>query len=401
MRFIVLLLVGVLPLFAAGCDRAVALPQYSAAQIVVSGQGFPIDIAINQLTGTIYWGNQANGLLQSLPRGASSPTTLVNGLQDVQGVGVDAAGNVYYDEYRQFGVLYKLPAGSSTPEVLATNLDYPNFMSVDAAGDVYFITGQTCGNTIAEYNATTKTVSTILTAPVLDEVFIHPSGDLYFATCSNDQIERLAKGSMTPQVIYTWNGTKNAWYNFPSGIAVDAAGNVFFTIYAQSVDLLPAGGSTLTILASESQDGYGHQMALDKNDNVFFTDSAGGNIWEIPAETTPVSSYTPSTPTTSPLQMPQPPQPETSQSTSNTQQLVLALAVVAAVVIAVAFLYSRRKGQTVKKTEKVEPEAKATSQEAVVQTEKPTPPKKNFCIECGSELPLKSKFCNNCGTRQP
>jgi ribosomal protein L40E len=26
---------------------------------------------------------------------------------------------------------------------------------------------------------------------------------------------------------------------------------------------------------------------------------------------------------------------------------------------------------------------------------------KNFCVECGSELPLKSKFCNNCGTKQP
>lgn len=26
---------------------------------------------------------------------------------------------------------------------------------------------------------------------------------------------------------------------------------------------------------------------------------------------------------------------------------------------------------------------------------------KNFCIECGTELPLDSKFCNECGTKQP
>ena len=102
---------------------------------------------------------------------------------------------------------------------------------------------------------------------------------------------------------------------------------------------------------------------------------------------------------TSPLQMPQPPQQTATQS-NNIPQLALG-AVIVAVVIAAVFLFSRRKGQPVKKTEKVEPEAKkATSQEAVVQTEKPTPSKKNFCIECGNELPPKSKFCNNCGTKQ-
>jgi ribosomal protein L40E len=25
---------------------------------------------------------------------------------------------------------------------------------------------------------------------------------------------------------------------------------------------------------------------------------------------------------------------------------------------------------------------------------------KQFCLECGSELPLGSKFCNKCGTKQ-
>jgi len=98
---------------------------------------------------------------------------------------------------------------------------------------------------------------------------------------------------------------------------------------------------------------------------------------------TPTPSAVTSTPS---LQMPQPPQPEITQSTNNTPTLALALAV-AAVVIAAAFMYSRRKGQ-VKKAEKTD-------------TKKTSPSKKNFCIECGSELPLKSKFCNNCGNEQP
>lgn len=80
----------------------------------------------------------------------------------------------------------------------------------------------------------------------------------------------------------------------------------------------------------------------------------------------------------------------TASQSNHTSQLALALAVVAAVVIGAAFLYSRRKQQPkITKAEKVEP-----------QTEKVMPPK-NFCIECGSELRPNSKFCDNCGTKQP
>ncbi len=48
---LVLLLAGVIPLFAQGSGQAAALPQYSAPQIL-SNQNFPIDIAVDQVTGT-------------------------------------------------------------------------------------------------------------------------------------------------------------------------------------------------------------------------------------------------------------------------------------------------------------------------------------------------------------
>jgi hypothetical protein len=42
-----------------------------------------------------------------------------------------------------------------------------------------------------------------------------------------------------------------------------------------------------------------------------------------------------------------------------------------------------------------------TTAERVDSKTKESASGKNFCVECGSELPLKSKFCNSCGTKQP
>jgi hypothetical protein len=93
------------------------------------------------------------------------------------------------------------------------------------------------------------------------------------------------------------------------------------------------------------------------------------------------------------LQMPQPPQPTAIQSTNNTQ-LVLALAVIAAIVLGGLFLYSRRKGQPkVTQAEKVDIDATRLSTKTVEG--------KRFCIECGNELSPNLKFCDSCGTKQP
>jgi hypothetical protein len=283
-----------LPIAEAQLTSVWALPGYGPAQIIASGQGFPLGIAVGS-DGSVYWANQhpfGSGQIVKLAPGTTSPTVLVSGLSYALGVGVDAAGNVYYDEYMQ-GSLYELPVGSSTPKILATGLNYPNFISVDTAGDVYMITGQTCGNTIVEYSAKTGIVSTIMTYPQLDGIFIHPSGDLYFAICSSNplQIGLLTKGSSTPQIVYTGSQQNSQWYNWVAGVAVDATRNIFFTIYALSVQVLPQGANMPQVLATSSQDGYGHQLAVDLKDDIFFTDSYAGNIWKIPANTTPVPEF--------------------------------------------------------------------------------------------------------------
>ena len=140
-----------------------------------------------------------------------------------------------------------------------------------------------------------------------------------------------------------------------------------------------------------------------------------GYTVSIASSTTQVSltySSTPSAVISTPsLQMPQPPQQTATQSTNNTQQLVLALAFIAAVVIGAAFLYARRKQQPkVKKTKakKVDSrreQLKPTKAEEVDTPVAPLSTKtaegKRLCIECGNELPPNLKFCDSCGAKQP
>jgi hypothetical protein len=252
----------------------------------------------------LYWNNQhpfGSGEIVKLTPGAASPTVLVNGLSYSLGVGVDLAGNLYYDEYVE-GILYELPAGSSTPKVLATGLNYPDKIYPAANGTVFLITGQGCGNEIVRFNPTTGSLTTILTltSPNTDYgfggLFIDPAGNLYYTTCAYGTVNLLPAGSSTPQTLLTIPVTQR--FQWPNGVAADASGNVFFTVYGQSVQVLPKGSSTPEVLVSEPAftDGFAHQTALDSSDDVYFTDSYAGDVWEIPvsaAVSSTIASFQP------------------------------------------------------------------------------------------------------------
>ena len=268
--------------------------EYGSAMALVVSQSCPSGITVDS-SGTVYWVNRCSGQLLELPRRASFPSEILSGLNDPYGVGIDAAGNVYFDEYFR-GTLSILAPGSRSPQTLLSGLNYPNYMSVDSAGDIYFITGQTCGDRIVRFDASSHAVTTLLVAPQPHDpnhgfggLFVDPSGDLYYTTCDYLTLNLLRSGSSLPSTFL--NTTSR-----PMGIVVDTNGNVYYALYNDSINELAAGTSTPVVLTRQGSARL--QLAIDESGNLYYTDDIGGRIWEIPSQNSANAGVTVSTTTT-------------------------------------------------------------------------------------------------------
>ncbi len=207
---------------------------------------------------------------------------------------------------------YSGDGGAATSAKLA----YPEFVAVDSAGDV--IIPDTWNNRIREVSASTGIISTIIgngirgysgdggsainaelyepTGIVLDS-----SGNIYFAEGGN---QRVRKVTISTGVITTiaGNGTAgysgdgglatNAELNYPSGIAIDSAGNVYIADQSNNrIRKVTASTGIISTIAGNGTAGYSgdgglatsaelndpDDVALDRAGNIYLADS-GNNL---------------------------------------------------------------------------------------------------------------------------
>jgi streptogramin lyase len=256
-------------------------PSFAPAIALYKGPAAPVGVAVSA-TGTVYWTNYNTGQLLSLPAGATSPTILLSGLSRPAGLVVDSSGDLYFSE-QQAGRVSELLSGSSTPTALfSANL--VSFIAVDQSGNVYYVqtgcNGQGYTNSIVEYlraSGQTKTVlapmASVGNNPSYGQVFINSAG-LYFTTCTGE-VDLLATGAQTPQVLVS--GLQAGPTVSSNGVTADAQGDVFFTNYWNSVEMLPTGSSSPLMIATAGGTHYG--IALDTVGDVYYTDNLGGTIW--------------------------------------------------------------------------------------------------------------------------
>ena len=224
---------------------------------------------------------------------ASGAGTLVSsGLSSPSGVAVDGAGNVYIADSGN-NAIEEWNAATQGLTTLASGLYDPRGVALDGWGNAYFDNGSYSG-AFDEWNAVTQTSNTLFSADpdfLPSGLAVDAAGNVYFAETNNYGTPRIAKWYVTTQSVAPVLLT--GLNNDPQGVAVDASDNIYiadtYSNIVQKYNLL-GGLTSLVTLASGLAGPRG--VAVDASGNVYFTDTGNGAIKEWNAATQAVSTLT-------------------------------------------------------------------------------------------------------------
>jgi uncharacterized protein (TIGR03437 family) len=299
---------------------------------------FPTDVAVDS-TGNLYIADTDNNRIRMVANGVIT-TIAGNGfggfsgdngrasdarLAGPQGVAVDSAGNLYIadtgnNRIREVsnGVITTVVGnglaefGGDNGAAANAQLNSPYGVAVDSAGNLYIADTENqrirkvsngvittiAGNGTAGFSGDNGPATSAQLATPLG-VAVDSAGNLYVADRDNSRVRKVASGVMTT---VAGNGTQgfggdngaavNAQLNFPHGVAIDSAGNLYIADsgnsrirkVANGVIATVAGGGTLaggSGPATSLQLGDPSGVAVDSADNLYVADWASNRIWEV------------------------------------------------------------------------------------------------------------------------
>ncbi len=221
-------------------------------------------------SGNVYVSDNGNHRVQKWAPGATFGVTVAgqsvptsgsdaSHLKQPRGIYVDASGNIYVSDYGNHRVQKWTPGASSGTTVAGqsnatsgsgtTQLNNPNGVWVDASGNVYvgdagnnrvqkWALGASAGSTVAGGNGTGIGLNKLNTP---SGIWIDAAGNLYVADNGYNRIQKFPAGSTSATSGVTVAGTSSTTgandamhLNSPTGVAVDASGNVFIADYFNS-----------------------------------------------------------------------------------------------------------------------------------------------------------------------
>jgi sugar lactone lactonase YvrE len=221
------------------------------------------------------------------------------------GVAVDSAGNVYVADANNYAVREVTPAGvvttfagqlgvSGNQNGTGTGAQFGVLggIAIDSGGNLY-VTDDTYGTVrkITSGGVVTTLVASGLNQP--EGLAVDSAGNVYVADAGNFVIRKVtAGGTMTTfagvlnQSESTTGPVASAKFDYPTGVAVDGAGNVYVVDTAASVILKISGGVVTTLAGQSSNPGYAdgaaaasvfahpYAIAADAAGDLFVTDDA-------------------------------------------------------------------------------------------------------------------------------
>jgi len=255
-----------------GTGNAASFYQPTGVAVDASGNVYVADFR-NSLIREISQAGVVTTFAGGVNAGSANGTGIYASFNEPTGVATDGAGNIYVAdngnnlirEISPSGVVTTLAGtgaqGSANGPAAAASFNFPQGVAVDAAGNVYVadygnnmirkISAAGSVTTLAgrDSSGSTNGVDTAATFNQPSGVAVDAGGNVYVADFGNNLIRKISQtggvstfaGSGTPGAA---NGTgAAASFNGPTGLAIDASGNVYVADYGNNLirKITPAG----------------------------------------------------------------------------------------------------------------------------------------------------------------
>jgi len=289
-----------------------------------AGLSFPSGVAVD-VSGNLYIADTGNSSIRKVLGTTKIISTIVGSadLDNPFGVVVAASGNIYIPDTNNSRVL-KLDAATQKLTLVAgasfgfsgdggpasaSALKVPIGMAVDAAENLYI--ADSFNNRIRRVDATTGIINTIAgtgqggfigdgaaaTSANIDDpngVAVDAAGNVYIADSNNNRVRKI---DATTKKMTTVSGgplgdgglPTNAQLVFPSGTAVDAAGNVYIADARDArVRRIDAAAGTIDTVATL---GYPAAVVVDAAGNLYVADRRFFQVFKVNAATKAVTAF--------------------------------------------------------------------------------------------------------------
>jgi sugar lactone lactonase YvrE len=290
-------------LTVGGTSVTITGTNFTGATAVQFGTNNAASFAVNsstQITATTPVGTAGTVDVTVTTTGGTSPTSStdqftylahVSSLGNPLNIAIDGGGNLYIAD-SGLSYIVKVPVGCTTiscETLIGSGLLQPAGVAVDGSGDVYVIAGGANGVVLkipwnagsGSYDAQMTVASGLaLNAGSPAGVAVDGAGNVYFTDTQNRRVAKVpwnanAGAYGVPTTVLSGSNVLLA----PSGVAVDGTGNVYIADASTHTVLKVAPDGTQTTLASSVAS---TSVAVDGTGDVYYSDGTANTVTKLP-----------------------------------------------------------------------------------------------------------------------